>query len=42
MAGAPELVDDGLQVGARRLITGQHAELYYTDDHYDTFRAVLR
>ncbi|MFC4327281.1 ribonuclease domain-containing protein [Streptomyces andamanensis] len=28
--------------GARRLITGQHAELYYTDDHYDTFRAVLR
>ncbi|MFC9931089.1 ribonuclease domain-containing protein [Streptomyces sp. NPDC127190] len=28
--------------GARRLITGQGGELYYTDDHYQSFRAVLR
>ncbi len=23
--------------GARRIITGQNGEIYYTDDHYDTF-----
>ncbi|ARF54370.1 ribonuclease domain-containing protein [Streptomyces gilvosporeus] len=28
--------------GARRLVTGEHRETYYTDDHYRTFRAVLR
>jgi ribonuclease T1 len=28
--------------GARRIITGQNGEIYYTDDHYDSFRAVLR
>ncbi|WP_328745577.1 ribonuclease N [Streptomyces sp. NBC_00285] len=28
--------------GARRLVTGQGGEIYYTDDHYDSFRAVLR
>ncbi|MFE1296702.1 ribonuclease domain-containing protein [Streptomyces sp. NPDC058733] len=28
--------------GARRLVTGRGGETYYTDDHYDTFRAVLR
>ncbi|MFF9818559.1 ribonuclease domain-containing protein [Streptomyces sp. NPDC014006] len=28
--------------GARRLVTGQGGETYYTDDHYDSFRAVLR
>ncbi|GHI09154.1 ribonuclease N [Streptomyces cellostaticus] len=28
--------------GARRLVTGQGAEIYYTDDHYKSFRAVLR
>jgi ribonuclease T1 len=28
--------------GARRIVTGQGDEIYYTDDHYDTFRAVLR
>ncbi|MEW2621863.1 ribonuclease domain-containing protein [Streptomyces sp. NPDC048106] len=28
--------------GARRIITGQGGEFYYTDDHYDSFRAVLR
>ncbi|POX43333.1 ribonuclease domain-containing protein [Streptomyces sp. Ru72] len=28
--------------GARRIVTGQGGETYYTDDHYDTFRAVLR
>ncbi|MEU1408330.1 ribonuclease domain-containing protein [Streptomyces sp. NPDC005728] len=28
--------------GARRIITGQGGEIYYTDDHYKSFRAVLR
>jgi ribonuclease T1 len=28
--------------GARRLIAGRNGDLYYTDDHYDTFRQVLR
>ncbi|PWI19794.1 ribonuclease N [Streptomyces sp. Act143] len=28
--------------GARRIVTGQGDEVYYTDDHYDSFRAVLR
>ncbi|UQA96541.1 ribonuclease domain-containing protein [Streptomyces halobius] len=28
--------------GARRLITGDRHETYYTDDHYRTFKAVLR
>ena len=28
--------------GARRIVTGQGGEIYYTDDHYDSFRAVLR
>ncbi|PBC81265.1 MULTISPECIES: ribonuclease domain-containing protein [unclassified Streptomyces] len=28
--------------GARRLVTGQGHETYYTDDHYRTFKAVLR
>ncbi|MBD0419516.1 ribonuclease N [Streptomyces sp. TRM S81-3] len=28
--------------GARRIVTGRHDETYYTDDHYDSFRAVLR
>ncbi|MEU1012633.1 ribonuclease domain-containing protein [Streptomyces sp. NPDC005890] len=28
--------------GARRLVTGQGREVYYTDDHYESFRAVLR
>ncbi|GAA3782103.1 ribonuclease [Streptomyces coacervatus] len=28
--------------GARRIVTGQGGEIYYTDDHYNTFRAVLR
>ncbi|GAA2736935.1 ribonuclease domain-containing protein [Streptomyces nogalater] len=28
--------------GARRLVTGRDGEIYYTDDHYDSFRAVLR
>ncbi|MEU9403909.1 ribonuclease domain-containing protein [Streptomyces sp. NPDC048242] len=28
--------------GARRIITGQGTEFYYTDDHYNSFRAVLR
>ncbi|MFY4720412.1 ribonuclease domain-containing protein [Streptomyces sp. LaBMicrA B280] len=28
--------------GARRVITGQGGEFYYTDDHYNSFRAVLR
>lgn len=28
--------------GARRIVTGQSGETYYTDDHYNSFRAVLR
>ncbi len=28
--------------GARRVIAGKNGELYYTDDHYTTFREVLR
>ncbi|QLJ01440.1 ribonuclease N [Streptomyces sp. NEAU-sy36] len=28
--------------GARRIITGQGGEFYYTGDHYNSFRAVLR
>ncbi|MEU9894442.1 ribonuclease domain-containing protein [Streptomyces phaeochromogenes] len=28
--------------GARRIVTGQGDEVYYTDDHYNSFRAVLR
>ncbi|MGG2463597.1 ribonuclease domain-containing protein [Streptomyces sp. RGM 3693] len=28
--------------GARRLITGKHHEFFYTDDHYKSFKAVLR
>ncbi|MEU0005025.1 ribonuclease domain-containing protein [Streptomyces sp. NPDC006314] len=28
--------------GARRVITGRGGETYYTDDHYESFRAVLR
>ncbi|MEU7162377.1 ribonuclease domain-containing protein [Streptomyces chrestomyceticus] len=28
--------------GARRIVTGNSHETYYTDDHYRTFKAVLR
>ncbi|GAA4216000.1 ribonuclease domain-containing protein [Actinocatenispora rupis] len=28
--------------GARRLVTGQRGDVYYTADHYATFRQVLR
>ncbi|MGW6689832.1 ribonuclease domain-containing protein [Streptomyces sp. NPDC054961] len=28
--------------GARRIVTGQGGEFFYTDDHYETFKAVLR
>ncbi|MFE6273842.1 ribonuclease domain-containing protein [Streptomyces goshikiensis] len=28
--------------GARRIVTGAGGEFYYTDDHYNTFKAVLR
>lgn len=28
--------------GARRLVTGESHETYYTDDHYRSFQAVLR
>jgi ribonuclease T1 len=28
--------------GARRLVVGQDGDVYYTDDHYESFRQVLR
>ena len=28
--------------GARRIITGHDGELYYTDDHYSTFRRIIQ
>ncbi|WP_432179873.1 ribonuclease domain-containing protein [Streptomyces sp. NBC_00063] len=28
--------------GARRIVMGQGHETYYTDDHYESFKAVLR
>ena len=28
--------------GARRIVAGQAGELYYTDDHYESFRRVRR
>ncbi|MGW6271323.1 ribonuclease domain-containing protein [Streptomyces sp. NPDC055060] len=28
--------------GARRIVTGRGGETYYTDDHYASFKAVLR
>lgn len=28
--------------GARRIVTGRDGETYYTDDHYESFKAVLR
>ncbi|MFN8499243.1 MAG: ribonuclease domain-containing protein [Anaerolineae bacterium] len=28
--------------GARRIITGKNGEIYYTDDHYDTFVRVVK
>jgi len=28
--------------GARRVVTGENGELYYSDDHYESFRRVVR
>lgn len=28
--------------GARRIVTGRNGEVFYTDDHYQSFEAVLR
>lgn len=28
--------------GARRIVTGEDGEMYYTDDHYESFRWVVR
>jgi ribonuclease T1 len=28
--------------GARRIVTGENGELYYTDDHYESFKRVVR
>jgi ribonuclease T1 len=27
--------------GARRIVTGQDGEMYYTDDHYESFREIV-
>lgn len=27
--------------GARRIVTGRGGEIYWTDDHYETFREVI-
>jgi ribonuclease T1 len=27
--------------GARRIVTGDEGEMYYTDDHYDSFREIM-
>jgi len=27
--------------GARRIVAGQHGQLFYTDDHYRTFRRII-
>ena len=27
--------------GARRIVAGEEGELYYTDDHYDSFQRIL-
>jgi ribonuclease T1 len=27
--------------GARRIVAGRHGELYYTDDHYRSFRRII-
>ncbi|MEU1149515.1 ribonuclease domain-containing protein [Streptomyces sp. NPDC005863] len=32
----------GRDRGARRIVTGGGGEIYYTDDHYASFKAVLR
>lgn len=28
--------------GARRIVTGEAGEMYYTEDHYDSFREIIR
>jgi ribonuclease T1 len=28
--------------GARRIVTGEEGEMYYTDDHYGSFREIIR
>ncbi len=28
--------------GARRIVAGEDGEMYYTDDHYDSFREIIR
>ncbi len=28
--------------GARRIVTGEEGEMYYTDDHYESFREIIR
>ncbi len=28
--------------GARRIVTGEQGELYYTDDHYESFKVIVK
>jgi ribonuclease T1 len=28
--------------GARRIVTGEDGTMYYTDDHYDSFKRIIR
>ncbi|OQR62197.1 hypothetical protein B6E66_20195 [Streptomyces maremycinicus] len=41
-AGSTVLRESSRGRGAGRVVSGRGGGIYYTDDHYDRFRAVLR